>query len=123
MISFTIPGPPIAWSRAGKTKTGRSYTPERLRTAERNVRWLALAAARKAGWRVVDTDVDLTCRFFYARWPGDVSNLVKMVEDGMKGVVYDDDRRIAGLDARRIRDKDNPRTEVTVRLAAAEVSA
>lgn len=89
--------------RAG---SGQHYTPEQTRHFEARVADEARLAVRAAEMFV--SPVLLTLGFMFSGdaelWPvasddGDLSNLVKAVEDGMNKIVYPDDRSIVGLHA------------------------
>lgn len=110
MIKFFVPGQPVG---KGRPRFGRysTYTPERTKTKEEEVKAIAWRAMRESG-RLAPTDkpcavlVDAAYRvgtsftkkrkaMCYAQKerPGkpDIDNVVKLVMDAMNGVVYKDD--------------------------------
>lgn len=110
MVSFTVPGVPTPWARAGR-KGGFSYTPGKQRAAMADVRVIAANALN--GRPLLIGPLELALSFTYP-WPGrisakkrgdplwswkdtrpDTSNLIKLIEDALNGVVYCDDGQIA----------------------------
>lgn len=75
-----------------------------------------------AGWiaRIAYRDEPMTCdvamrlSFYRPRRRGDLSNLVKVIEDAFTGILYDDDDRIVEEHLFRFEDPSNPRVEVTL---------
>jgi Holliday junction resolvase RusA-like endonuclease len=113
-IAFTVPGLPVAWARAGKS--GKvSFTPAKQRSFMADVRTIAAHAMKGAD--PIAGPVEMAVSFVYpwpASWsekkrarPGakyktsrpDGSNLRKLIEDAINGVVYVDDALVvSGLD-------------------------
>ena len=106
-------GEPVPWRRAGRDKrSGRTYTPRKVREAEDFIAWAA------KGRKVVlqAGPVSLTLRFYLGegrkgRRP-DLDNLVKLVKDALNGVLYRDDSQVSHLEADRFLYDSNPRTEI-----------
>ena len=48
---------------------------------------------------------------------GDLDNRIKIVQDSLKGVAWDDDKQVVEIHARRFDDKENPRVEVSISAA------
>lgn len=132
MISFFVPGPPVAKGRARSTKSGQHYTPARTRQYERRIAVAARDAMRErdlfAG--AVELEVVLLMPIPQS-WPKpkrvlaeygriehvskpDVDNCVKAVKDGCNGAVWVDDSQVVMLTARK-RYSVTPGAHVTVR--------
>ena len=108
-ITFTVPGKPGHWERAGGKRGGRFNT-SKTRAFEGAVGWWAREAMK--GGAPMNGAVSLEVRAYYPipkSWPKakraraegepfagtpDASNVLKGVEDGMNGIAYHDDRQI-----------------------------
>lgn len=111
-VTIAIPGTPIGKGRPRHMRNGHTYTPERTRNAEAYVRMLA--AQEMAGRAPFPGPVALTLRAIMpvpASWSKkkqaaalageilptrkpDLSNVLKLVEDGLNGIVIVDDVQI-----------------------------
>ena len=118
-IRFVVPGDPVAWQRAGRGRQGQTFTPKATRVAKAAIAW----SYHAAGGRMLEGPVYLECVFYLAGRrvyslpesdPRDVDNLLKLVADALEGVAYPNDRRIVGCDARKLIDRENPRTAIAV---------
>lgn len=78
------------------------------------VQKLALAAKCEP---IENGPVVLTLVIYRPRRIGDLSNRIKVLEDALQGLLYDDDSQVVRIDARRFDDKVNPRVVVTVDAA------
>ena len=118
MITFSIPGEPVAKGRAKVTTIGghaRMYTPAKTERYEAKVAMFArdamgdrnlfdgpvaldltLYMAVPASWSKKKRDLALSGALIPTTKP-DCSNVLKSVEDGMNGIVYLDDKQIADL--------------------------
>ena len=115
---FSVTGEPTSKARARFTAYGsrvRSYTPEKTKTAEREVALRFRQAAPQH--RPDDThQYGLACVFFAGtRQRRDVDNMLKLISDGLNGVAWADDSQVAEVTGRRGSDlPENARTEVLV---------
>lgn len=142
-LTFTIPGDPVpkARPRAFRDSRGniRTYTPRETRAAEQKAKAEIDARLCRLGIRArpvlggKPVAVDLVFHLpIPASWPArkreladgalssskpDGDNLAKLILDAMNGVVFADDRQIAGLRVEKRYSKE-PRTEIKVREAA-----
>jgi Holliday junction resolvase RusA-like endonuclease len=115
VITFTVLGEPIGKARARSTKSGRHYTPAKTEAYERAIGWCARQAigpARPlegplrfkleavhgipASWSKKRSEAALAGEVPKTSKP-DLSNIVKIVEDGMNGIVYVDDSQIVTI--------------------------
>ncbi|HVI27506.1 RusA family crossover junction endodeoxyribonuclease [Hansschlegelia sp.] len=139
-ISFTIPGLPVAWARAGRGG-GVTFTPAKQRSFMADCRTIAAAAMK--GRAPLSGPIEMSVVFAYpwpASWsakkraaPGaewkvsrpDGSNLRKLIEDAINGVVYGDDAQIAsGHDWKRFEDSAETRVQIrSLAEAPAEIAA
>ena len=102
---------PAGW---GKMR-GRQFLTREYRGAQRTAELLVQSQVRGKRPRFT-APVAMTLRFYEPdRRRRDPSNLLKLVEDALTGVVYDDDSRIHRQTWERAGvDRDNPRVEITV---------
>ena len=135
IISFTVPGVPVAKGRArsARTKFGKTihYTPKKTKVYENEVCKYALLAMY--GGKAIEESVRLTV-FLYMPIPKswslkkkalalsgeilpttkpDLDNMVKLIGDAMNGVVYKDDSQIVWVTARKFYTTE-PRAIITV---------
>lgn len=125
-ISFIVPGQPFAWKRPA-SKGKMRFTPPKMRAYERLVGFLALNAVR--GFNAPWAGPMMLSVVFTMKTPKrgkshgmphlsdpDLSNLIKIIEDGMIGVVYKDDNQIAYISASKVYGE-KPNVHVIVRSA------
>lgn len=120
-LYFVVPGRPQGKGRPRfDRKSGRVFTPQKTRRYERLVAMEARRAARD-GW-----PCDATYRLgVFAVYPdgrhADVSNILKAIEDGAEGVLWDNDRQIKSAHtAVEVRPDEEPRVEVSVSVLEAD---
>lgn len=119
VAEFVIHGEPVAWERAGRSRDGRhSYTPAKTRDGEATIaRAFGLA---RPDWQV-DNDspwgllVELHVKKLGAI---DLDNMIKLIFDGLNGVMWRDDQQVADLLVRVERGVAEPKTIVVVFPAA-----
>ena len=61
-------------------------------------------------------DLKLTMAFYGCSGRPDLDNLVKLWLDAANHILWNDDRQIVQIDAKKIRHDDKPRTEVTIEM-------
>lgn len=119
-FSFTVPGQPIAWARAGSFG-GRHFTPHRMRDYQKQVRFHAVEAAPEdwpldnpKGYRV------RVAVYMGSRRRADLDNYCKAITDALQatkqspGIAYDDDSRIVELHGLKLYDQCDPRVLVEI---------
>lgn len=115
-VYFVISGRPVGKQRPRlDPRTGRAYTPKKTRVYERKVKRKAMSS-RPAHWpKDQSYEVEILAVYPDRRY-SDVSNILKAVEDGIDGVLYDDDRQVYRVTATRTVDEktDTGYVEVTV---------
>jgi crossover junction endodeoxyribonuclease RusA len=112
LVSFTLPGDPVAKGRPRVTKFGKAYTPAKTRDAEAHLRAFVQDMFLSAP---VDVPVGVHAEFYCAtarRTDGD--NMFKLVTDALNGIVYDDDSQILEWSGRIVRKDPDPRTVVQI---------
>lgn len=134
IVTFTIPGAPVAKGRARafRTKFGVGhYTPEKTRAYEAAVR--SIAAEAMGDMPPMDGPVTMVLRAFFSAPKSlkkadrelvakdalpvikkpDVDNITKAVSDGMNGIVYKDDSQVFAVAASKFY-SERPRVEVEI---------
>ena len=94
-----VEGPPVPKGRPRVTRNGHAYTPARTVAWEETVAWNTRNAMDGRAPFQGPLQVELT--FYGGRANADLDNLCKAVLDAMNKVVYEDDKQIVTLIARR----------------------
>jgi Holliday junction resolvase RusA-like endonuclease len=119
-LFFTVPGPPVPWQRVSRDKrTGRAFVPQETRSYEAHVGWCGRVALTTNGWNrcwPMQASYAISAAIYVPdRRRRDVTNIVKALEDGLIGVLWDDDSQVEWLrDVRRFIDRDQPRVECMI---------
>jgi crossover junction endodeoxyribonuclease RusA len=115
---FVIKQSPVSSNRYWRhTKQGKVYI-----SAEALLWRKAVAlSANLAGVQLLLGAVRLTIEYRHQHRKRrlDVSNVIKILEDGLKGVAFEDDKQVTQLIATAIHDKDDPRVVVRIESAGA----
>ncbi len=120
-LRFTVPGKPQPKQRARLGKGHKFYTPEATRSYEQLVGWSATVPLRSflcAGKKwPLDARYELIVKAFVPnRRTRDLSNIIKSIEDGCNGILWNDDSQIARIvDCELLVEARMPRAEVVVR--------
>lgn len=117
-ISFTIDEEPISMARTRTAfKAGKvwSYLPTKCADYKD-----IICAAAQVAWKGIPLtcDVSVVAKFYRNISPGcrkfgDIDNHLKILLDGLSGVIYADDSQVTMVAAQKIRDV-KQRTEVTI---------
>ena len=132
-ISFVVEGPPVAKARA-RSGQGIFYTPAKTKAYEQAVAWSARKAMR--GHELFDGAVELSLMVHISvpkSWPNkkkdqaamgfirptarpDLDNYLKIVCDGLNGIVWKDDAQVVRVEASKLYEdwQGKPRIEVMV---------
>lgn len=113
MSRFTLPYPPSAnryWRTTARGRHVITYPSEEAKAYKATVSRLGAAL----GLRPTSAAVELRLEVYRPRRVGDLSNRIKVLEDALKGIAFDDDDQVVCIVARRHDDKANPRVEVEV---------
>ena len=109
-LKLTLPYPPSAnnlyfnrWGKRVLSDTGRRF--------KSNVAVLAMLQ----GARLLDGDLSVTFRVFRPKKIGDLDNRLKISQDALKGICFEDDKQIVEIHAFRFDDKINPRIEIDLK--------
>lgn len=135
MIQFTLSGPPVPWSRAGKNGK-RHFTPEPQRKFMEIVQLMACAKWRGGGPTLGPVELSVVAVYpwptsFSAtmrnkpelRWKitkPDDDNIKKIIQDALNGIAYRDDAQVAAGHCVKIYG-DKPSVTVTVRELRNEI--
>jgi Holliday junction resolvase RusA-like endonuclease len=71
--------------------------------------------ARQQGAKLLTGDLSVTFRVFRPKCIGDLDNRLKISQDVLKGICFEDDKQIVEIHAFRFDDKANPRIEIDLR--------
>lgn len=96
-LAFWVPGRPIGYKRTRRANSYGAYTPPANEAWRRDVQVAYQAAALAAamtGGPEHTTRVEMALAFHGTDARGDLSNLLKEIEDALNKVAYDDDKRI-----------------------------
>ena len=137
VLEFTVYTKPISISKAYRSVIARRagrFIPSAVLTSEGKkfksvVGRAAFIAMRSAGYSIIEGPFSIVVNYFFdPAAEGDVTNYDKTLIDGMKGIVFKDDRALgrnkdsAFLDSgiffearfRKWFDKSDPRTEIKI---------
>ena len=134
MYHITIDGKPQPKERP-KVYNGHGITPTRTRQYEQRI----AAEWRAKGFPTLDGPVRLDVEFYFPIPQGwskkkkeqaklhyivpavrpDLDNLVKIIQDGLNGIAYEDDKQVVMVWSQKLYD-DEPRTEVYVQRLSTE---
>jgi Holliday junction resolvase RusA-like endonuclease len=118
-ITFTIPGPPIAWKRPIQVGNRRVAGQRNLRRAIGTFAAIAMRGKEPlTGAVAIDAiaAMPITGDHQHGAWHisrPDVDNLIKIVLDSVLAIIYEDDAQVASLHIDKRYDAD-PRFEITV---------
>lgn len=121
-VEFEISGQPQGKARPRFTKTGRAYTPEKTKIYEQRIQAAAWAAMKKDDLQTVSCPVHMEIVAFMQipkSWSKvkrleaeygairptvkpDLDNIIKAVGDGCNEIVYQDDKQIHSVKARKV---------------------
>ena len=111
VIRLTLQSPPSA-NRLYRNVRGKTL---KSQVARQYMRQCKRDASQQVGRPPLVGDVSLTLHWYRPAKRGDVSNRIKIVEDALQGIAYENDKQVAELHVYRHEDKDAPRLEVEVR--------
>lgn len=105
-----IEGRPQAWQRAGRTKSGHSYTPAPTKNYEKLIRMSWRGPRLFAGAVKLTIAVQEDTK----QNAGDLDNYVKAVLDALNKVAFVDDRQVIAIEAKMHRKQERPGLDVIV---------
>lgn len=109
MIRLTLPYPPTA-NRFRSVCNGRMIVTEEARAYKVAAGWIA----KSKGVKCLSCPVVVSVDVYRPRKSGDLDNTLKVSLDSLTGILYDDDKQIVEIHARRFEDRLNPRLEITI---------
>jgi crossover junction endodeoxyribonuclease RusA len=110
-ITMQLPEPPSA-NRIWRNGRGRTYLSQAAKDFKAAV--LAAALMQRIDRPIFHGPVKLTMTWFRKRKAGDLSNRIKVVEDALNGVVWDDDKQVTEIHVYRVDAVQVGRLDVTV---------
>lgn len=108
-MKLTLPYPP-SLNNLYATVRGHRVLSARGRDFESDV----LAVCFQMRVRPLSGDVRLSFTAYRPRQVGDLDNLIKIIQDSLKGSAWHDDKQVVEIHAYRKDDKDNPRVEIEI---------
>ena len=120
-IEIEVSGQPQGKGRPRFTRTGRAYTPDKTRQYEARIKAAAWAEMQKHSLKATKRPVHVDVIAFMdipKSWSKkkrmeaeygaitptagyDLDNIVKAALDGVQGVIFDDDRQVSSIKARK----------------------
>lgn len=113
-ISLTLGYPPST-NRYWRVWRGRAVKSAEATAYIRNVKWRALAQGLS---KPLSGPVVMALTVYRPRRVGDLSNRIKVLEDALQGIAFEDDSQVCEIHALRLEDPTNPRVEVRVEAVA-----
>jgi crossover junction endodeoxyribonuclease RusA len=111
VLDLQIPGEPVPWERAGRTRGGRSFTKPKTAAQQDLIGILARERCKEPTPDPIIVEMDF---FLGNRRRADLSNFLKLAEDALNGIAWDDDSQIIEALVHKHVDKLFPRTEIRV---------
>lgn len=112
IVKFTVWGEPKTKQRPRFSKAGRAYTPKETLDAEKIVREAFLEAAKGITFT---GNVGMECIFFVGtRRRKDIDNMVKLVQDALNDINFDDSQINVEASAKFFSTPLKARSEITV---------
>lgn len=108
-INLTLPYPPSV-NHLYATVRGRRIISAKGRKFKADIAVLA----RQQGARIFAGQLAVTFKVFRPKRIGDLDNRLKISQDALKGICFEDDKQIVEIHAYRFDDKENPRVEVEI---------
>lgn len=103
---FTLPVPPSVNHYLKRTRYGVTLT-DKAREFKDIVRYTVKGMK-------LEGNVRMEVKYYRPRRAGDIDGPLKLVQDSLQGILYENDKQIIELHVYRFDDKENPRIEVTV---------
>lgn len=116
-MKITLKGVPLSVNKMyGTRKDGRKYLTKEAVEQKKTLGWLAKEEMLKGRlYSPIQGDIDMVIDFYFPdkkRRDGD--NPIKLIWDSMTGIVYEDDNQITTYCVRKVIDRENPRTEISL---------
>lgn len=110
VIKLVLPYPPSINSLYS-TFRGRRIISAQGRKFKRDVAIIA----KTQGAFILDGNLSVNFRVFRPRKIGDLDNRLKISQDALKGICFEDDKQIVEIHAFRFDDRTNPRIEIDIK--------
>lgn len=114
VLEMRVDGDPRSKGRPRVTR-GRTYTPQVTVNAEKIIAWQARRHLPR-GWKLDREQQFGVLGVFFTKsfQRQDVDNMLKLVLDGLTGIVWVDDDQVSEVAGRVVRNDDHPRTYIRV---------
>jgi Holliday junction resolvase RusA-like endonuclease len=115
-LTIEIEGQPIPQARPRVWKAGWASDTKECKVAKDRIHLTAVAQRLTHKLPVWQGDLGINLSFYGAHGSSDIDNLCKLVMDGLKGAVYNDDKQIIYLHAYKCKGakKDPKKTVIEV---------
>ena len=122
MFRFEVEGDPVSTNAMYARGAARPHLTQEARDWKERVAWSWITSQLSPTGRFsgppygAEVDLELTIHYHhrYPRRRLDNDNLVKLVQDGMQGVAFHNDKQIARLVVERSHDPERPRLVITL---------
>jgi crossover junction endodeoxyribonuclease RusA len=111
VITLTLPYPPSSNRYWRHSKNGKPYVSEEAKAYKSAVFYAVPSVLRN---RLITGELAVTFKFYRPLKSGDLSNRIKILEDALQGVLFNDDKQIIEIHAFRFDDKESPRVEIEI---------
>lgn len=109
-IKLVLPYPPSV------NKLYANFRGRRIISAQgRKFKRDAAIIAKTQGAFILDGNLSVNFRVFRPRKIGDLDNRLKISQDALKGICFEDDKQIIEIHAFRFDDRTNPRIEIDIK--------
>jgi Holliday junction resolvase RusA-like endonuclease len=104
-LSVDIPGQPIPQKRPRVKRNGITFDPIECKQAKDVIHLSVIAKRLQEKLPMFEGDLGVNISFYGAHGASDIDNLCKLVLDGLKGAVYNDDKQVIYLHAYKCKGK------------------
>lgn len=126
MKRLVLPLPPSVNHSHVNVRHGRRLMRIRSEATKRfmaEAGWLARKWAMESGWKVPEAGKKVILRMWMF-WPDkrrrDQDNAIKLIQDALNGILWDDDRQVLPRVMDFSVDRENPRVEIEVEVVGGE---
>ncbi len=112
-MKITLPYPPSA-NRYWRYVSGVMVLSREAREYRKMVANSCLIQGVRRERHCESGPVSIKLAYFRPRKAGDLDNMLKQPLDALRGILYEDDKQISEIHAKRFDDKDRPRVEIEI---------
>lgn len=111
-MKLILPYPPST-NRYWRNVNGKTIVSAEAAAYLKQAGWLA----KEQGAQMLAGCLRVVYHFYRPRESGDLSNRIKILEDALNGIAWEDDKQVVEIHAYRHEDKRNPRVEIDIQEA------